>query len=457
METVCRICLEPFSFLIDLKTCRYEQSPLSYYEIFVTIVDVLLDDTESSLICLKCKNLLNSAYELRVRAKKSTDYLRSRRILFVEAKSETIFEIKKEEIVADSYSEIKKEKPDVKEDIVSDDLADIDWNSETNVDVPKLDKSVKVQLKQKIPRKKSEKSHWDVRCRFCLETYKTCKRKSECENRHIKDNNGLECHHCGYKTFKRNRLHQHLKIHQQKKVRQTFICQICGRELRSRHNVRDHVARFHRHDQENVRKMICDLCGKRFVLHTEIKKHIETVHLNHRNFSCTLCKNSYKRKLSLRHHMEAEHPDGQKFICTICGKNLKTSQSYYCHQIVHTGEFKYKCDFEGCLSMFRHKNSLKSHKLLHQPAQLQCEYCPKRFRHASALKAHIHVHVSGLMHKCKLCEKSYAVPFLLKEHVEVVHQGKRYDCPACGCKLTSKNNLKRHVQLHCTQGVKKRV
>lgn len=448
MNTVCRICLESSSSLIDIRTCWYEGSceSRSYYEIFVTIVDLVLDTTDSHLICPKCKNLLSLAYELRLKAKKSADYLRNQAFLFVEAKCEAVIDIKKEDIELGSCQDVKGEVLDVKEAVVSDDDEDKDWLPEVPIRRPK-------------PLTKSQRSHWEYRCRFCHELKNTIKEKRLCERIHIQANKGYECHHCSYRTTRRSTLVWHLDTHLSKENRPIFICQTCGRELRTRNNLREHMDRFHRIDQENVRKIICDICDKRFVLHGEIKKHIEAVHLKIRKYSCSKCSITYKRSHNLRDHMKNEHKDSfvsQEYICPICGKILKTSNSLNSHQITHTGEYKYKCDVPGCLSIFRHSNSLRSHRLVHEPVQfLQCEYCPKRFRHANSLKTHSRMHTDE-MHKCQFCEKSYVLRFLLKEHVAVAHHGKRYSCTACGCGMTSKNNLKRHIQLHCTEGVKKR-
>jgi transcription elongation factor Elf1 len=113
----------------------------------------------------------------------------------------------------------------------------------------------------------------------------------------------------------------------------------------------------------------------------------------------------------------------EPFLCNICGKKFVTSQSLNYHFDVHSTGRKYKCEFEGCSTAYRHPRDLNRHRRdFHTGGTFKCPHCRRYFTTVKRLEVH-----QNLLHKqdnwiCEQCGKSFETRMRLMKH-EYRHKG----------------------------------
>jgi uncharacterized Zn-finger protein len=97
-------------------------------------------------------------------------------------------------------------------------------------------------------------------------------------------------------------------------------------------------------------------CEIKFTDKSNRKKHVDSVHLNIRNFHCEFCGHSFKRSNTLKCHIEALHTkdvDKKQYKCDVCEKIFLRKIGLRLHQSLHTNIKSFVCSFEGCGKAFR--------------------------------------------------------------------------------------------------------
>jgi hypothetical protein len=93
-----------------------------------------------------------------------------------------------------------------------------------------------------------------------------------------------------------------------------YQCDICKRVCKDRYKLRNH-----RETHQTVRSICCNECGAMFktlgCLYSHRKLHKERTY-----HDCDLCGMKYVQKTQLRKHMEAIHLKRKDYVCMICGK-----------------------------------------------------------------------------------------------------------------------------------------
>lgn len=95
-----------------------------------------------------------------------------------------------------------------------------------------------------------------------------------------------------------------------------YQCDICKRVCKDRYKLRNH-----RETHQTERSICCNECGAMFktlgCLYSHRKLHKERIY-----HDCDLCGMKYVQKTQLRKHMEAIHLKRKDYVCMICGKRF---------------------------------------------------------------------------------------------------------------------------------------
>ncbi|XP_036317573.1 zinc finger protein 157-like, partial [Rhagoletis pomonella] len=161
----------------------------------------------------------------------------------------------------------------------------------------------------------------------------------------------------------------------------------------------------------------CPICQKKFDA-DYIRKHIDTVHSNERNFHCDICGDSYKSKPQLKRHMLL-HTKERKVPCTVCDKTFVDKSELKVHMRVHTGELPYACHL--CDRRFRIKVRLTYHLQKHANIKRICNVCGKEFKTGTSLRKHSFEHTGLMPYKCNICnygsvKREYFITHMQRKH-----------------------------------------
>ncbi|XP_043938464.1 zinc finger protein 408 isoform X2 [Protopterus annectens] len=251
------------------------------------------------------------------------------------------------------------------------------------------------------------------------------------------------CDVCGKGFIQLCHLKKHRFIHTGYKP---FLCTECGKSYSSEESFKAHLL-FHR----GVRPFKCKQCEKAYGTKRDLKEH-EVLHTGERPFKCDECGKSFARRPSLRIHkkihmmkeMNLENPKVCR--CSICNKELANPASLRNHMRLHTGEKPYACPY--CAKVFRQKGNLRGHLRLHTGEKpYKCQFCGDGFPQMPELKRHLISH-TGEAHLCTVCGKVLKDPHTLKAH-ERLHTGDRpFRCERCGKAYTLATKLRRHQKSH---------
>ncbi|XP_058035929.1 zinc finger and BTB domain-containing protein 47 isoform X4 [Ahaetulla prasina] len=158
--------------------------------------------------------------------------------------------------------------------------------------------------------------------------------------------------------------------------KQHYPCKKCPRVFNNRWYLEKHMNVTH------TRMQICEKCGKRFLLESELVLHHQTdCEKNIQN-----CNERFQYKYQLRSHMSI-HIGHKQFMCQWCGKDFNMKQYFDEHMKTHTGEKPYICEI--CGKSFTSRPNMKRHRRTHTGEKpYPCDICGQRFRFSNMLKAH---------------------------------------------------------------------
>lgn len=182
---------------------------------------------------------------------------------------------------------------------------------------------------------------------------------------------------------------------------QELHCIICDNKFNGEENLVIHQKQFH---TVTILRSVhyCGECKTNFTSESE--------HTDHKNFECDECSRSFCQIDNLKDHLVRIHRDNnQKFNCSQCDKTLSSKSSLKDHIKTHLNE-KIFCCFK-CGKMFSRNSGLKRHlNEFHSsdPHIYHCHLCPKTFKTLSYLRTHVTMqHNSDTIYSCEICSKTF--------------------------------------------------
>lgn len=137
---------------------------------------------------------------------------------------------------------------------------------------------------------------------------------------------------------------------------ETFICEICGKELNSARGFMQHALT---HTDVQLTRVQCDICDKwlknKFVLRAHKQIHDDT------QFKCSHCNKIKPNIRALRSHIAFAHSVA-KHQCHVCNKSFSRPTTLKEHMAIHTGISLYNCkycskSFKNSPNMYKHLNT----------------------------------------------------------------------------------------------------
>ncbi|KAJ1361813.1 hypothetical protein KIN20_021161 [Parelaphostrongylus tenuis] len=269
---------------------------------------------------------------------------------------------------------------------------------------------------------------------------------------------------------------------------QLFCCYVCNRVFSEEDAMKKHLLDKHiGYEKEYILK--CDQCYRRFKLKQHLRRHEET----HKNtsYACPHCKREFRKEISLEIHLSKVHGrtlDGTKISKTLgcgCGQKFGLKEEfarhrYYCvnREKIFEQRRKARQELEAaarssvnstqpasscpntastssapgrplkdkscpfCFHVYASMQSRRRHIRQIHPERLHddevdqhlyikvnspslpyvCEVCAKMFASHASLSTHKRrKHEDLNIHECSVCQKRYPLPSELRKHLKRVH------------------------------------
>lgn len=140
-------------------------------------------------------------------------------------------------------------------------------------------------------------------------------------------------------------------------IEKVYTCGICDEMVIGTTNFAKHKKLFH-FGPKRIKPYKCGYegCSKCFVDSYVLRRHVEAVHLNIRNYLCEFCVARFKTLSSLKVHILCYHvkkEDVKEFKCKLCRKSFQRKINLKKHEKLHTNVKNFPCSFEGCDKSFR--------------------------------------------------------------------------------------------------------
>ncbi|XP_064642627.1 uncharacterized protein LOC135496953 [Lineus longissimus] len=203
------------------------------------------------------------------------------------------------------------------------------------------------------------------------------------------------CSYCPFFSTVRSVMKEHMtaKHPDELAAAERFLCEHCGKELRSKASLKDH----RRTHTPQIRNKICDLCGKAFTTRRFLRIHINGVHGTKKHI-CPHegCGIAFNTRNMVRTHVNRVHLHLKKVKCTYesCSRLFFSRSELQQHiRVYHTKEKLFTCTWEGCGKAFRTPYHVQVHMRIHTDEKpLKCPHCDYRARQRNALNWHLKKH-----------------------------------------------------------------
>lgn len=298
----------------------------------------------------------------------------------------------------------------------------------------KSDKSSRVaKSKKNLIRQKSSRNE-SFHCETCLKSFP----KNYLLKHHLKI-----CKHGVYSSTpgqifacseccKEFSSQKYLRLHKMNNHEIPSQCDYCGKVIKYKRSLRQHV-------MSHV-KVPCEECGK-MLCRLSIYTHYQAIHVAKPKLECDFCGSKVKGKSNMSKHIREVHRNKDSF-CLHCKKRFSSEIDYLQHKTVHIGEYRWKCLHCGFIAESNHCLSLHTQSK-HALKLFECDGCSSKMKDRRNFIKHFqHMHFRGEF-SCKTCHQKFSQRFQLNEHVK--SHKTVWKCSQCPLSYKSKNGLNSHM------------
>lgn len=177
------------------------------------------------------------------------------------------------------------------------------------------------------------------------------------------------CEICGFKTYKKHRLHNiHMKIHGKLKL---CLCPICSKSFKNANQLSKHKL-THKKDTSPLK---CPICPREFSNGRQLREHVTAVHEKLKPYKCQHCDYTAARKGEMKLHMRS-HTGDKPYSCNICSYRSADHNAMRRHKKMHSKEGVYKC--KHCPYTSIQSTSFAYHMMSRHPklSSIELHRCP---------------------------------------------------------------------------------
>ncbi|XP_021920846.1 zinc finger protein 836-like [Zootermopsis nevadensis] len=188
----------------------------------------------------------------------------------------------------------------------------------------------------------------------------------------------------------------------------------------------------------------CLMCDTIFFGKQEVMDHVFIFHPEVEPYECQVCDSSFHSKNSLKLHYLLVHTT-KRMVCDVCGKRFSDPSLLKSHKLFHEVE-SHVCDV--CNKQFSYYWSCRKHKKSHQQnfkQKYKCGFCLLVFYSDRIYWEHVERHNSSQMLNCCRCNETFVECSYLAEHWNS-HENEQpqFLCPGCDWLYYTKKERLKH-------------
>ncbi|KAG5682424.1 hypothetical protein PVAND_011777 [Polypedilum vanderplanki] len=232
-----------------------------------------------------------------------------------------------------------------------------------------------------------------------------------------------------------------------------WTCHLCGKHFKMKGALRIHVrvahVRFHDLNQRHINivdylrnQKSIDMCTKQ-AENMSLKDPHSPKHVA---ISSPTSPSSHESQTKINNNDSTVAVKQQKsFQCEECKKTFTTKYFLKKHRRLHTGEYPYHCEVEGCGKMFHFQQSYHKHLLYHSDAKpYECLECGRSFKELSTLNNHQRIHSGIKPFGCLICGKFFRQKVSYLVHQRIHNGVLPYKCSECNKSFRYKVSQRSH-------------